>query len=721
MTPRQRRPSCALDDASWVVECSEAELANWLGSLRWQPVRLCLQHCLLQVTQCFADSRFELRRMADQVLRPLAEVALWGELPVLQQLWSSFVPLVDSLPCWVSASTMLLVLQRTSAFHLLLQPSPSQPAAPTGMLTTGPPPTAPPAPPPTGGALSTLAAPTLAALGSLVHRVEALLPRLLPVVAQLLDGAASDKVSVLAAQLLVLAHARFGRRLAPLRHQQPAHFDSLVRLLASTYQDAHPPQPTALTPTSAVTSAFAAAGALPSAGALPAAGSNGRASCSAECRTPPSRGSGAAAVVRQMLRGGAEEIDAPRRELDHARLVERSLVTSIKAELPALAAGLELCQRAQLLPWLLAHLRMPPTAHCVPALLEALEVSLQPLPPLPPLPPPPGARIELAAAPMPAVLTPPPEHTSDVTTPPADNCLAASETLALRDATVNTHATEKTPGSAGSGRSGRRLFADADAPGVAASAPSPLELSAKVAPGAAKPSANVTSPAASEVAGDVCETMAHFLAGSSITMSTLKQSLAILRLAVASDPEGLSLASAPSEIAISVLLEGLCDCLRGHGTPSPPSADKGSGGTAAELQRLLASQGAEMHARLLRLEGGGATAGPAGASTLAGATEAAAMDKEAEEAAEEAADEPADVVENVADQDDDSDWDDWDDDDAEEGVVEAGPRYEDVGGFLWWLVYRSGGPPHLETALPRLREAEAALLLAAMRHSARAS
>ena len=148
MTPRQRRPSCALDDASWVVECSEAELANWLGSLRWQPVRLCLQHCLLQVTQCFADSRFELRRMADQVLRPLAEVALWGELPVLQQLWSSFVPLVDSLPCWVSASTMLLVLQRTSAFHLLLQPSPSQPAAPTGMLTTGPPPTAPPAPPP---------------------------------------------------------------------------------------------------------------------------------------------------------------------------------------------------------------------------------------------------------------------------------------------------------------------------------------------------------------------------------------------------------------------------------------------------------------------------------------------------------------------------------------------------------------------------------------------
>ena len=106
------------------------------------------------------------------------------------------------------------------------------------------------------------------------------------------------------------------------------------------------------------------------------------------------------------------------------------------------------------------------------------------------------------------------------------------------------------------------------------------------------------------------------------------------------------------------------------------------------------------------------------ASATDEATEAAAMD----EAADEAADEPADVAENVADQDDDdSDWDDWDDDDAEEGVVEAGPRYEDVGGFLWWLVYGSGGPPHLETALPRLREAEAALLLAAMRHSARAS
>ena len=102
--------------AVWVSRCTEGELHEWLRSLRWQPLRSCLQHALLQVTHCYADSRFELRRMADQVLRPLAETALWADLPVLQQLWASFLPLVDSLPCWVSTSTLLLVLKRTHTF-----------------------------------------------------------------------------------------------------------------------------------------------------------------------------------------------------------------------------------------------------------------------------------------------------------------------------------------------------------------------------------------------------------------------------------------------------------------------------------------------------------------------------------------------------------------------------------------------------------------------------
>jgi len=47
----------------------------------------------------------------------LAEVALLAELPVLDSLWHTFLPLVDSLPCWVSASTLLLSLQRAIALR----------------------------------------------------------------------------------------------------------------------------------------------------------------------------------------------------------------------------------------------------------------------------------------------------------------------------------------------------------------------------------------------------------------------------------------------------------------------------------------------------------------------------------------------------------------------------------------------------------------------------
>ena len=86
--------------------------------------------------------------MADQVLRPLAEVAMWADLPVLQQQWQSFLPMVDSLPCWVSASTLLLVLRRTHHLRLL-------PPASLGPITA-------------------------AAVSSVAARVCAILPDLLP-------------------------------------------------------------------------------------------------------------------------------------------------------------------------------------------------------------------------------------------------------------------------------------------------------------------------------------------------------------------------------------------------------------------------------------------------------------------------------------------------------------------------------------------------------------
>ena len=177
--------------------CSEAEVGAWLRGLRWQPLRLCMQHALLQATQSFADPRFELRRMADQVLRPLAEVVLWSELPLLSQLWAAFLPLVDSLPCWVSASTLLLALQRTHA---------------VGAICAAP-----------------FARPAAAALVRSLHsRVVAVLPPLLPLVRSLVDGADSDKVALVGLQLLALLLARHPRLFGP--QQRSRHVATLRRL-----------------------------------------------------------------------------------------------------------------------------------------------------------------------------------------------------------------------------------------------------------------------------------------------------------------------------------------------------------------------------------------------------------------------------------------------------------------------------------------------------------
>jgi len=662
----------------WAVEVVEDDLAEWLHSIRWQPMRLCLQHTLLQVTQCFAESRFELRRMADQVMRPLAEVALWGDLPVLQQLWGSFLPQVDSLPCWVAASTLLLVLQRTSGFQSLLQYLPSLPSLSTTAA-------------PTAAAASALAHKTITTLVSIVQRVEDLVPSLLPSVSLLVDRATSDKVSVLAAQLVILTHSRFGGRLPLLRRQQAIHIESLFRLIATLYRDAHPPRDE---------------------GEL-AEGGGG-----VEFRRGPISavgGMAASAVTASMLGGALEDVDTTRRSLEHARLVERSLVSAVRAELPALAYSLSLQQRGQLLPWLLAKLRMPPTVQCVPSLLEALEACLQPAP------------TELATeaeASMPAY-------------PVTAQLNGHSENGDDRLVVWMAGGTKCSCKSSKS--SGRRLFTEEVS--LCENQPSPLPIAG--ASSNLPTHAPLAWVAPSVAAAEVCHLMAQFLAEASITMSTLRQSLRICRLAIAPASTVYSrrrIASAPSEEAFVRLLGGLCNCLRGHGAPSPPATETGCGSTSAELARLLSIHGSEMLARRLRAEkvdtvvigqahgfstGSKAGAAPGTVEAAAGAAASlsaaiAPLEEHKEDDEQEEHEENEEDEEDTDDMvDEESDWDDWDDEDEAGEVVEAGPRYEDVGSFLWWFAGQIRGRYQLETSLPQLHEADAAQLLAAMRHAAK--
>eukprot|EP00965_Chrysotila_dentata_P179169 5916961-Pleurochrysis_carterae.AAC.1 len=69
-TLRSAPPPCSAQVFSiWTVDVDESEMGQWLATLRWNPLHTSLQHALLQAISCFADRRFELRRMADQVRR----------------------------------------------------------------------------------------------------------------------------------------------------------------------------------------------------------------------------------------------------------------------------------------------------------------------------------------------------------------------------------------------------------------------------------------------------------------------------------------------------------------------------------------------------------------------------------------------------------------------------------------------------------------------------
>eukprot|EP00965_Chrysotila_dentata_P179170 5916961-Pleurochrysis_carterae.AAC.2 len=145
--------------------------------------------------------------LRSQVLRPLAEVALWAELPVLKQAWETFLPMVDSLPCWVSSSTLLLALQRTSQLRQL--PPPAE-ASSQAMLT------------------------------AISDAVTGQLPTLLAHVARLVENASSDKLCVLGLQLFCVLHARFAEELRLSVRQQRNHFGLLLHVLSELMHTAHP-------------------------------------------------------------------------------------------------------------------------------------------------------------------------------------------------------------------------------------------------------------------------------------------------------------------------------------------------------------------------------------------------------------------------------------------------------------------------------------------------
>lgn len=306
---------CADSSADrWVWECdgtnAEREAEEWARALNWVPFGTCLQLSLLQVTQCFADRRFEVRRMADQLLRPLTEVALAADLPVLQGLWASFLPLVDSLPCWVGASTLLLALNHAQHSE---DTRPSDVPRPTAPL-------------------------------ALPQRVRALLPELLGPVSDVVAAATSDKVVVVGMQLLARLLGTFRSDLALSPQRRATHTALLSRALLEVSAQAHPDRSLE--------------------GLLRDEAGDRQSSDTSPSQHPPSpvAASGRRALPAPIVSG---------RDTAHARLIASSLLTAVHAELPAVCEGLERTEGSEMLLYVLSSLRL--TVRDPPLLLPLLE------------------------------------------------------------------------------------------------------------------------------------------------------------------------------------------------------------------------------------------------------------------------------------------------------------------------------------------------------------
>ena len=209
----------------------------------------------------------------------------------------------------------------------------------------------------------------------------------------------------------------------------------------------------------------------------------------------------------------------------------------------------------------------------------------------------------------------------------------------------------------------------------------------------------------------ICQTMAYILSGPLITMPSLKQVLQICRLVlVPVGPLGLPVlggefaaAVAPMP-AIVAIARGLCSCLRAHASFSPPLSDESSARTIAEFYRMVTTYGEKMEHKIAPTN---SCAQPSQPVPIESQT------KPISNASVAVADQEA--VDNAHEED--SDWDDWDEDDDEEEPLETGPRYADVGEFLWWLVLQPKGSSCMEGVLSAVDCSESVLLLAAMRHS----
>ncbi|XP_035680046.1 uncharacterized protein LOC118418298 isoform X2 [Branchiostoma floridae] len=99
---------------------------SWVEDVQFEQFSTVLRQMLYQTVECLADSRWELRRMSQQVLPLLSETIRWYNLSILEDLWDTYLTPDPSVLCFGACLMIKHSIQHCAQLtHLMEEPMPS--------------------------------------------------------------------------------------------------------------------------------------------------------------------------------------------------------------------------------------------------------------------------------------------------------------------------------------------------------------------------------------------------------------------------------------------------------------------------------------------------------------------------------------------------------------------------------------------------------------------
>ena len=202
--PETAAASSAGDAASTLL-CPYCTLEHQTSRLNLVSFSALLHHMLLQTTAASLEPRWELRRMADQVLPLLVQVFSWFDMRRLEALWLAYLPTAHEFLHCVACLSLKYALRTVLELRRQLDAEARDPAA--GSATSASTPTA---------SGSSSASGKVAQMQHIIRRVSGAIPSLLPHLLHLSRTSPTDKIRTLCCEIFIMIQAHFAAQVAPL-------------------------------------------------------------------------------------------------------------------------------------------------------------------------------------------------------------------------------------------------------------------------------------------------------------------------------------------------------------------------------------------------------------------------------------------------------------------------------------------------------------------------